>query len=263
MTSDHACQNPRTDGCHSLAMMVWGQPASRYMAFHCPHGVMIGSDIIEEAESRNHVFEAILRRWREPPSIVVYDFGCALHEYFLSRQPHFFKYTKVLIDRLHWRNHRTCPGALWIGRFPSLSDLNSQCAEQYNSNFILYKATLRRVTLSHYQSLTRVIYRLHNQRKNAINGAWTGFQSDFRIMVSHVLDTLCPVQVLSWTHLLDHALALARRSVSVSVRTPTPFLPRLPLPPDILHHTAHNSVAAHRHLIPAAALRSEPSQRRG
>ena len=91
----------------------------------------------------------------------------------------------------------------------------------------------------------------------------TGFQSDFRIMVSNVLDSLCHVQVLSWAHLLDHALALARLSVSVSVRTPAPFLPRPPLPPDILHHTVHNSVAAHRHLIPAAALRSEPSQRQG
>lgn len=82
-----------------------------------------------EQESRDHVFDVWLRRFKAPPMIGVYDFGCALAEYLLSRQPLYFMYTKIVIDRLHWANHKTCPTTLWIGTYPALNDLNSQCAE--------------------------------------------------------------------------------------------------------------------------------------
>jgi hypothetical protein len=40
------------------------------------------------------------------PKIIVYDNACNLHSYCLNRDPLFFKETKFLVDRFHWKNHR-------------------------------------------------------------------------------------------------------------------------------------------------------------
>ena len=39
------------------------------------------------------------------PKIIIYDNCCHLHNYCLNRDPEFFKHTKFLIDRFHWKNH--------------------------------------------------------------------------------------------------------------------------------------------------------------
>lgn len=41
---------------------------------------------------------------------------------------------------------------------------------QYNANYVLFKTTLRRVTLAHFQMLVRAIMRKHNSRKNRGHG---------------------------------------------------------------------------------------------
>lgn len=40
------------------------------------------------------------------PSVIIYDNACNLHSYCMNRDPIFFKKTRFLVDRLHWRNHR-------------------------------------------------------------------------------------------------------------------------------------------------------------
>lgn len=40
------------------------------------------------------------------PQYIVYDNACGLHTYCLNRDPHFFKMTKILVDRFHWSNHK-------------------------------------------------------------------------------------------------------------------------------------------------------------
>ena len=40
------------------------------------------------------------------PSLIVYDNSCNLHSYCLNRDPGFFRQTKFVVDRFHWRNHR-------------------------------------------------------------------------------------------------------------------------------------------------------------
>ena len=39
------------------------------------------------------------------PRVIVYDNACNLHTYCLNRDPVFFKHSRFLIDRLHWRDH--------------------------------------------------------------------------------------------------------------------------------------------------------------
>ena len=37
--------------------------------------------------------------------LVIYDNSCRLHEYCLNRDPAFFKNTKFVVDKFHWKNH--------------------------------------------------------------------------------------------------------------------------------------------------------------
>ena len=39
------------------------------------------------------------------PSVIVYDNACNLHTYCLNRHPTYFRNTRFLVDRLHWRDH--------------------------------------------------------------------------------------------------------------------------------------------------------------
>jgi hypothetical protein len=46
-----------------------------------------------------------LYNFRLAPSVIVYDNACNLHTYSLNRDPIYFKHTRFLVDRLHWRDH--------------------------------------------------------------------------------------------------------------------------------------------------------------
>ena len=39
------------------------------------------------------------------PELVIYDNSCRLHEYCLNHDPAFFKNTKFVVDKFHWKNH--------------------------------------------------------------------------------------------------------------------------------------------------------------
>ena len=39
------------------------------------------------------------------PKVIIYDNACNLHTYALNRDPLFFRYTKFVVDRFHWKNH--------------------------------------------------------------------------------------------------------------------------------------------------------------
>lgn len=40
------------------------------------------------------------------PKYVIYDNSCNLHEYALNRDPGFFRHSRFLVDRFHWKNHK-------------------------------------------------------------------------------------------------------------------------------------------------------------
>jgi hypothetical protein len=93
-------------------------------------------------EGPRTAFEFIVRRFREPPCVIIYDNACNLSRYCLKREPVFFADTLFLIDRVHSPGHVGCPETMHLRSFPdsrelapgvTVGQLNSQVAEQMNS----------------------------------------------------------------------------------------------------------------------------------
>ena len=50
-----------------------------------------------------------------------------------NREPNYMKTGKVVIDRMHVKNHRNCPRSYNSALYPDLKGINTQKAEQLNS----------------------------------------------------------------------------------------------------------------------------------
>lgn len=100
----------------------------------CKHGVCYSFFILPKAEGRNEVYSWIITHLASAPKLIVYDFACALHEYFLNRSPAYVKYTQFCVDRIHWFNHRLCGSGYNLSMYPQHKGVNSQLAEQGNSS---------------------------------------------------------------------------------------------------------------------------------
>jgi hypothetical protein len=60
---------------------------------------------MDHSEGRNDPFTVLRTYLKHPPKVIIYDFACALEEYCMNRDPTWFRNTKFVIDRFHWRNH--------------------------------------------------------------------------------------------------------------------------------------------------------------
>lgn len=60
---------------------------------------------MSRSEGRNDPFTVLKTYLPNPPELVIYDFACALEEYCLNRDPHWFRNTKFVIDRFHWKTN--------------------------------------------------------------------------------------------------------------------------------------------------------------
>ncbi|XP_046863953.1 uncharacterized protein LOC124457814 isoform X2 [Xenia sp. Carnegie-2017] len=87
----------------------------------CPHGIYMMNS------SNENLF------YYCTPELVIYDNACRLHEYCLNRDPAFFKKTKFVVDKFHWKNHSGCCEGYNMKLYPMLNMYNSQAAEQCNS----------------------------------------------------------------------------------------------------------------------------------
>jgi hypothetical protein len=77
--------------------------------------------------------------------LIVYDFGCALADYCLQREPEFFRDTLFVVDRFHEQGHKTCSPASRASsydRHPLLHDLNTQLAESGNSELSKFRTSV-------------------------------------------------------------------------------------------------------------------------
>ncbi|CAB4029387.1 Hypothetical predicted protein [Paramuricea clavata] len=99
----------------------------------CPHGICYGFEIMRDHESPNIPFTILRTRFPKAPELVIYDNSCRLHEYCLNRDPAFFKNTKFVVDKFHWKNHSGCCEGYNMKLYPTLTVHNSQAAEQCNS----------------------------------------------------------------------------------------------------------------------------------
>lgn len=121
-TSQGSCTKNKTGnglyipGC----IFFWCADCSRCLYF----GVM------KNSESPRTVFEAIYTHWETAPELIVYDNACNLHNFFLNREPVFFKDTRFNVDASHYLGHSKCNPGYNSKRYNDVK--NSALAEQKN-----------------------------------------------------------------------------------------------------------------------------------
>lgn len=102
----------------------------------CEHGCFYGAAALTAGEGAYDGFAIMHERMIDgPPPRAVYDNGCVLAQYALSRRPEWFWWTRFNIDALHYANHVQCSSAFNIDLDLSgvARSLNTQAAEQRNS----------------------------------------------------------------------------------------------------------------------------------
>jgi hypothetical protein len=86
---------------------------------------------MREFESARTVFELIYSRWEHAPDVIIYDNACNLDVYCRKREPHFFRATIFMVDRLHYHSHHGCSPIYHMDSYIVLEDINSQAMEQF------------------------------------------------------------------------------------------------------------------------------------
>jgi len=151
---------------------VKGKPGSKtsggLMTFCCEHGICYGFHIIFLHEGRNDIFTMFMERFKVPPLLCVYDFGCKLQEYALNRDPEFWALTRFTIDRYHEWNHSVyrCSRSHFLSNFPDQQGLNSQACEHFNSFLEQHmKGRTELYNKQHFLNTVRLLVRVFNAEK--------------------------------------------------------------------------------------------------
>jgi hypothetical protein len=104
----------------------------------CPHGICLGFQLMEHAESPKTAFEILVRRFDRIPRLIIYDNACKLHLYCLKREPRRFQDTRFMVDRLHFRKgHVGCSLGYSMDSYEcdeTIAAINSQANEQANAS---------------------------------------------------------------------------------------------------------------------------------
>ena len=124
----------------------------------CNHRITKGFRAIKKGESPVFFCHSILRRLPEKVKahkrVVIYDFACKMHKVCLRRYPYRIRRFQFVIDRHHQSNHKACSEAYNISKYPAMSEVNTQIAEQLN-NSLRKLATV--VAYSNFQTYLRII----------------------------------------------------------------------------------------------------------
>ncbi|KAJ3506795.1 hypothetical protein NLJ89_g6667 [Agrocybe chaxingu] len=127
--NDQGGQDMRGEGCQKFYSRIC-------YGFHC----------IPSAEGRNDVFSAIYTRWKKPPTVIVYDFACALQPYCMAREPDFFSKTLFAIDVFHATGHTRCGRSAFLSTYaetdPDLALVNTSAAECGNSGILRIRKSI-------------------------------------------------------------------------------------------------------------------------
>jgi hypothetical protein len=118
-------------------------------------------------ESPATLFYLLLSRWKVAPELIIYDNACNFHVYCMLREPLFFSETRILVDRFHWPNHKSCSMSFCMAAFsadPFLFGINSQKAEQLNSQLVVSNSLLGMSQVHFCLHLIHLIYRIYLRR---------------------------------------------------------------------------------------------------
>ena len=99
----------------------------------CKHGYFIASMLMQTRESPMHLAYILLSYFKTMPKSVIYDNSCNTSEFLANREPNFMKTGKLVVDRLHIKNHKSCSRGYNSDLYPDLKGVNTQQCEQRNS----------------------------------------------------------------------------------------------------------------------------------
>ena len=139
--------------------------AGRYGAgmalFWCGrHRECIGWILLQNGESLEIIYSALVTRFRRLPKFVIYDNGCNLYEYCANRAPHLFADTIILSDGFHWANHHNCSRSFNSSHMLAIAGISSVTHEQKNANLAQFKSIS---IFMRFDSFSQIMhYVLHN-----------------------------------------------------------------------------------------------------
>lgn len=167
---DSAGKERRGDGCNKF-YSKYGESrlTGGIMCVWCTHSVCYGFHCIPSAEGRNNVFSAIYTRWEKAPSLVVYDFACALQPYCMTREADFFGKTLFVIDTFHAKGHTRCGHSTFLTTYcetnPELSRINSSAAECGNGGILRIRKAVAYMSQARAVVFTKVFLSIWNRRR--------------------------------------------------------------------------------------------------
>jgi hypothetical protein len=159
LSEDASCNHRFVEGSHG------SRRTGGIFTWFCQHGICYGFYVIPHAEGRNEAFSFLFKYFAVAPAVVVYDFSCALQEYCLNREPRHFRHTAFLIDRFHWRNHKTCARSYNLSIYPDFLCLNSEICEQVNSLLKKIKSSVSMMTQVNFMRCVRFFLEMNNDKK--------------------------------------------------------------------------------------------------
>lgn len=151
------------DGC-THAFVAKGPRTGGIFTLFCEHGICYSFFILPKAEGRNELYSWMVSYLERAPEVVVYDFACSAHKYCTLRAPGFFKDTTWVVDRFHWKNHKSCSHAYDMSQYPWLDHVNSEIAEQVNSQLQAVKAAVSQMKQENYVKVLRLVLTERNLR---------------------------------------------------------------------------------------------------
>ena len=128
------------------------------------HGHCLGFHLISGAEGRRDPFSSAVKYMEQAPKHIYYDFGCALNDYCLNREPAFFRDTRFWIDRFHSYNH-VCGLNHKPKRVDGVCHHDTSIAEQINSFLSNFRYFLDHLTQSHFTYFAQLFIKHWNDKK--------------------------------------------------------------------------------------------------
>jgi hypothetical protein len=101
----------------------------------CPCGYPVAMVLMRSCESPAYFADVLEHVPADGfPRFLLYDNGCNAARFAIAREPGNLSHTRVLVDRLHWKNHTRCSTAFRMYEFSVYDDavkrIDSQRAEQ-------------------------------------------------------------------------------------------------------------------------------------
>lgn len=161
--SDSTAWDDEDKECRKIFQAGGGRTGGVITIF-CGHDVCYSAIVIQEFESRDHVFSYMTKYLEKAPKYLIYDVGCAALDYCVKCLPDYFNDMAAIIDKplgksqfLLWQ--------LWYGAI-YIAKINSQTAEQINSYLKKMIWTLHRCNQLLFVAVLRQYLHVWNERKN-------------------------------------------------------------------------------------------------